>query len=387
MHAHRGHPTWLESDLPTPAMVFGENELRGAVRAIQGSASTLSADLLYSIKACSVSEVVKIIAEEVRGLSCSSLYEARFARETLDHLGSVHMTSPALSEANIAALGSYCDFLSFNSLSQLDRLASTLSSNVERGLRINPDMSFVPDKRYDPCRRNSKLGVPIKHLSEALADSPERLAAVSGVLIHSNCDSRDLSQLEAVARELETMLPQLLEQVAWVNLGGGYLLDDPKHIDSLADALDRLRSSFGVRILLEPGSAFVRGAGFLICEVVDVVSSGGGSIAVVNASINHLPEVFEYQFEPDVVGHCERAENRYTLAGSTCLAGDIFGEYAFAEELKIGSRIVFENVGAYTTTKSNMFNGIPLPTIFLARLDNTLELLNECTYDDFRSRL
>ena len=87
-------------------------------------------------------------------------------------------------------------------------------------------------------------------------------------------------------------------------------------------------------------------------------------MAVLDTTVNHMPEVFEYVFEPDVAGHSEEAPYSYILAGSSCLAGDIFGEYAFSDELTIGDRVIFENVGAYTIAKAHMFNGIDLPAIY-----------------------
>lgn len=367
-------------------MVFDESKLRLTIRSIQRCAGDLSAELLYSLKACSTARIVEIIAEAVHGLSCSSLFEAQLARQIIGDSGSVHMTSPALTAAALQALSSYCDYVSFNSLSQLDRLSPGLDPGIQRGLRVNPGISFGLDERYDPCRKHSKLGVPVDQLRAALSMSPERLRGLRGIHIHSNCDSRDLSDLSRVVRKIERELQPLLESISWINLGGGYLLNDPDNTQSLAETLERLRSTYGVRVLVEPGSAFVRAAGYLVSQVTDLISREGKNVAVLDTSVNHMPEVFEYQFEPDLVGDCDGGNNQYLLAGGTCLAGDLFGEYAFREELKIGARVVFENVGSYTTTKSNLFNGFALPSVFLARLDGKLELLNEFTYADFKSR-
>ena len=67
---------------------------------------------------------------------------------------------------------------------------------------------------------------------------------------------------------------------------------------------------------------------------------------ILDASVNHVPEIFEFQDEPDVRGNIKLPGHRYILAGATCLAGDIFGEYDFAEPLKVGSKVVFANIGA-----------------------------------------
>src|SRR5207253_9162389 len=109
-------------------------------------------------------------------------------------------------------------------------------------------------------------------------------------------------------------------------------------------------------------------------------------VAILDTTVNHMPEVFEYQFEPDVAEHVNNGKYEYILAGCSCLAGDLFGDYAFDRPLKIGSQITFENVGAYTLVKANMFNGINLPSIYLSDQTGLLDLVKDFTFDDFVNR-
>src|SRR5262249_52464907 len=121
-------------------------------------------------------------------------------------------------------------------------------------------------------------------------------------------------------------------------------------------------------------------------EVIDLFRSGGKAIAILDTTINHWPEIFEYQFEPDVLGDDEDGEHVHLLAGSSCLAGDVLGEYGFSEPLRIGSRVVLPNVGAYSQVKAHMFNGINLPAVYSLTGDGDLVLRRRYTYDDFTSR-
>ena len=66
---------------------------------------------------------------------------------------------------------------------------------------------------------------------------------------------------------------------------------------------------------------------------------------MLDTTVNHVPEVFEYQFEPDIEDHDDQGDYEYILAGSSCLAGDVLGVYAFNRRLTIGSRVVLTNVG------------------------------------------
>jgi carboxynorspermidine decarboxylase len=147
-----------------------------------------------------------------------------------------------------------------------------------------------------------------------------------------------------------------------------------------------LQSRHGLDVYIEPGAALVRKAGYLVTTVIDLFRVEGKSIAVLDTTVNHVPEVFEYQFEPDVLGHDDAGAHEYRLAGSSCLAGDLMGDYAFRRPLRIGSRVVLTNVGAYAMVKSHMFNGINLPTIYSVTRAGEIVLRRRFTYEDFVSR-
>jgi carboxynorspermidine decarboxylase len=74
------------------------------------------------------------------------------------------------------------------------------------------------------------------------------------------------------------------------------------------------------------------------------------------------------------------------LAGASCLAGDLFGDYDFDTPLQIGRRVVFEGAGAYSVVKAHQFNGINLPNIYLYGCDGRVDLIKTFDYSDFVSR-
>jgi len=78
---------------------------------------------------------------------------------------------------------------------------------------------------------------------------------------------------------------------------------------------------------------------------------------------------------------------RYRLAGPTCLAGDVIGDYYFKQELKEGDLLIFEDMAIYTTCKNNTFNGIPLPNIWKRTVDGKMIQLTNFGYEDFKYRL
>ena len=240
------------------------------------------------------------------------------------------------------------------------------------------------DVRYDPCRRHSKLGVELETLLRGLRDGD--LKGMSGIHFHTACGSTSWEPLLRTIKVIERKLAVVMHELEWINLGGGYEWDETTDFGPLQETIDLLTKTYGLEVFLEPGSGIVNSAGSLISSVVDMLESDGKTVAILDTTVNHLPEVFEYQYEPDVAEHMDGAPHEYILAGCSCLAGDLFGEYAFEEPLDIGSRITFENVGAYSLVKANMFNGIDLPSIYIQCEDGELDLVREFTYEDFLAR-
>ena len=165
-----------------------------------------------------------------------------------------------------------------------------------------------------------------------------------------------------------------------------------------------MKDTYGVEIYLEPGEAVALNAGELITEVLEIVENGM-QIAVLDASAAcHMPDVLEMPYRPPLkdagdpagesggsspaggAAECARAYV-YRLAGPTCLAGDVIGDYSFAKPLRCGDRLEFQDMAIYTMVKTNTFNGMRLPDIVLEREDGTCEIVKTFGYEDFKARL
>ncbi len=372
--------------LYSPAFVYDENCILQSFQALGSLHKKLGFKILFPLKSFSITDGLRFMAPLVDGFSVSSLFEAKLARDILGNQNAVHITTPGFRPDEIPIISELCDYISFNSLSQWERYHEEISSKASCGIRINTELAFIKDDRYNPCRKGSKLGVPLSKLSEISNDGFKPLHEVKGLHFHTNCESTDFDQLFQTVLHIESHLPELLGQVDWVNLGGGYLFEEGQNFDKLIEAIALLRDKYDVEVFFEPGKAIVGGAGYIISSVIDVFENDGQTIAILDTSVNHMPEVFEYSYRPDVMQESRNGKYLYTLAGATCLAGDLFGEYSFDEPLEIGSRITFLDMGSYTLVKAHMFNGVNLPTIYAHTLDGKLELKKQFDYEDYKSR-
>lgn len=369
--------------MTTPAFIIDEPVLEADLSALRQIADQAGCKLLYSPKACSLSDLLIKVSDRVDGFACSSVFELKLIERLCSDRPLRQLVSPLVNDAIIKEFDGRLDYLTVNSLSQWGRLRDKVPVQTIIGLRINPQISFIRDQRYDPCRYNSKLGVPLDRLAAVTAANPGQVKGITGLHFHSNCDETDFASLLATARHIEDVIPELLEFMDWINLGGGYLFSEADDYGDFLAAVAIFRERFGLEVFIEPGASVVRRAGSIEATVQDILDGDDTQIAILDATVNHMAEVFEFQFEPDVRGHVDGGMHPYILAGCTCLAGDVFGEYAFDIPLSVGTRVTFLNMGAYTMTKAHRFNGIALPTVYTRRADGVMRLVVEDSFDDF----
>jgi carboxynorspermidine decarboxylase len=364
----------------SPAFVVDAVEIVNALKVLAELRNQCGCKVLYSIKALPFSAVLELAKPFVDGFSVSSLFEARLADEILAGQGSLHLTTPGIRHDELDDIAGLCTHISFNSLNQYQRFGEAARAESSIGLRLNPKLSFLDDERFDPCRPFSKLGVDIDELCRS-----NFLDQINGLHFHTVFSATDFTPLIKTIEKLQSHLGSTFASLKWLNLGGGYLFNRIEDHSRFIDLVRRLKSDFGIDIYIEPGKAVVGQAGHLIATVIDTFTNDGKAIAVLDTSVNHNPEVFEYQRQPELHEHEPEGAHSAVLAGCTCLAGDIFGEYRFNKPLKIGDRVVFKHVGAYSLIKANRFNGHNLPDVYEASSEK-VTLLKHYDYADYRGQ-
>lgn len=369
----------LTSAVDCPALVYSSNDIVARCQLLRAALSTTGALTLYAAKACSLKRILKILNPFVDGFAVASPGEAQLVLGAVNDSRTLHITTPGFRLEWLDSPG--FTHVAANSISQLEALLEISDPTVSIGIRINPGLSNVEDERYDPCRRYSKLGVPI--CEAATWFRRHGIRGVEGLHFHNACLCESWLPLRETVSNITSDLDFVLRQMKWINLGGGFVWDEMTDFAPLQDTVKGLTLRYGLQVFIEPGAGFVNSSGCLVASVIDLFRRDGKMVAILDTTVNHLPEVFEYQFEPDLAEHIEEGLNQYILAGCSCLAGDVFGEYAFDEPLRVGSRLTFENVGAYSIVKAHKFNGIDLPSIYVLGQSGDLELIKESSLDDF----
>lgn len=384
----------INTAVVTPYYVVDESLLRNNLQLISKVAREADIEIILAFKAFALWKLFPIFREYIRSTTASSLCEARLAFEEFG--APAHTYSPAYTDGEIDSIAGYSSHLTFNSLTQYERYherVKHVNDKIKLGLRINPEYSEVGTMLYNPCAPGTRFGITADKL-------PERLPSdITGFHCHCHCES-GADVLQRTLAHIECKFGKWFEQIEWLNLGGGHLMTRKDYdVELLVSLMQGLHQRYPwLKIILEPGSAFAWQTGDLVASVVDIVEDKGIKTAILDVSFTcHMPDCLEMPYHPSVRGakclpdmeETSVADNNniYRLGGNSCLSGDFMGYWQFDHLLKVGEKLVFEDMIHYTTVKTNMFNGISHPSIVMRLQDGALSVLRQYDYMDYKGRM
>ena len=368
--------------MKTPAFVIDEALIRRNCEILSSVKERTGCSFLLALKGFALWPLFPLIREYLDGVCASSLWEARLGREEFSR--EVHVYAPAYSEADFAELLTLCNGIDFNSFKQLEKFRPLMKSGIRYGLRINPECSTQDPAHaiYDPCAPRSRLGIRAQDFEERSLDG------ISGLHFHTLCE-QNADDLETTLQAVEERFGDLLPKMQWINFGGGHHITRADYdIDRLCRLIGDFQTKYDVEVILEPGEAVALDAGVLETAVLDIIDNEG-PIAILDTSCTcHMPDVMEMPYRPEIEGTGLPNKKAYTyrLAGLSCLAGDVIGDYSFDRPLKPGDRLVFKDMAHYSMVKTTFFNGVQHPDIAIRREEN-IEVIRQFSYEDYKHRL
>jgi carboxynorspermidine decarboxylase len=390
----RNYPLDLDLErVPTPCFVLDESALKNNLKILASVQDRTGCRILLALKGFSMFSVFPIVRRTLHGICASSPHEAMLGREEFDR--EVHTFAAAYSEEDIRQVLPLSDHIVFNSFNQWQRFKPMVMENpryIRCGIRVNPAHSEVEIPIYDPCAPCSRLGV----LSDQFKG--QSLDGISGLHFHTLCE-KNADALKRTLAVFEKKFQDYIPQMDWINFGGGHHITRKDYdVDLLCDLIIQFKEKYQVAVYLEPGEAVALNAGILVASVLDIVKNDMDIAILDTSAATHMPDVLEMPYRPEIVVVSQRAgqqagqpgKKRYTyrLAGLSCLAGDIIGDYSFDEPLTIGTKLIFCDMAHYSMVKTNTFNGIQLPSIAVYKTEtNEFSIIREFGYEDFKHRL
>lgn len=386
----------------TPYFIINADSIEDNLKILRKVADETGCKILLAQKCFSCYALYPLIAKYLNGATASGLYEARLCHEEMPNAEN-HIFSPAFKSCEIDDITKICDYIIFNSPQQLSLFGNyAKNAGLQIGLRINPECSTQQGHAiYDPCAPGSRLGTTISVLEKYLAteEGQNDFKLVDGLHFHTLCE-QNADDLATTLNAVEEKFGHFLPQMKWLNFGGGHHITRADYdIDLLKQCINKTQDKYGLHVYLEPGEAVALNAGELHCTILEIQpesEDGIRNVIVDTSAACHMPDVIEMPYTPpliDAIVYPSNDEplqpqnhNIYRIGGGTCLSGDIIGTYAFNHELNVGEELVFEDMAIYSMVKTNTFNGMPLPDIYIQK-GASVTLWKHFGYKDFKERV
>ena len=378
------------SQIKTPAYIVDERLLERNLQVLKNIMDRTGCKILLAQKGFSMFSLYPMIGRYLVGTTASSLYEAKLGKEEMGK--ETHIFAPAYREEEFSEILSLCDHIVFNSIDQWLFFKEKVQQSNQNGkshtcgIRINPEYAEVEQDIYNPCCEGSRLGTTLTDFQKALKKNPDALNGIDGLHFHVMCEQNS-DTLERVLDHVEEKFGKYMNQMKWINFGGGHHITRSDYdIELLIKCINRIKDKYNVTVYLEPGEAVALNTGYLIASVMDIK----GMTAIIDASAAcHMPDVLEMPYRPEIIDANKPNEKKYTyrLGGNTCLAGDIVGDYSFDKPLIQGDKLMFCDMAHYSMVKNNTFNGIRLPSILSYNDIEGIKIIKEFGYEDFKNRL
>ena len=136
--------------ISTPSFVYDENNILESLQMIGRVIPKQLCKILFPLKSFALIDALRLMVPLIDGFSGSSVFEVKLAREIAKKNSSVHLTTPGLKPDEVEAVSVLCDYISLNSWRQWEQYHDRFCGEVSCGIRVNPQLSFVKDERYDP---------------------------------------------------------------------------------------------------------------------------------------------------------------------------------------------------------------------------------------------
>jgi diaminopimelate decarboxylase len=373
--------TELAAEFGTPAFVVDEAALRARARAFADGLSRRHprSRVCYATKSFPSVSMLAVLASEGLGFDVVGAGELQIALAAGADPSLIVMHGNAKSDEDIkAALSAGIGYIVVDGFDDIDRIAAFATRPAPVLLRVSPGIESQTHSALATGGKQSKFGVPVEQVPEALARMRAApMVDMRGLHAHIGSQILNLAQFEAEVEALAS-----LGSFDVYDLGGGLgVRYEPADVaPGIDDYLDRLIAAAhahlgtGVELIIEPGRSLVAPAGLTLYRVLTIKQTSKRHVAVDGGMGDNLEyPLYGQRFTPMVIGRWDEPSVLVDLVGRHCESGDVVTPSVDLTSPQLGDLIVVPVTGAYCFTMVNNYNGAPRPPVIycadgLARL-------------------
>mmetsp|Transcript_56525 Transcript_56525/g.87937 ORF Transcript_56525/g.87937 Transcript_56525/m.87937 type:complete len:827 (-) Transcript_56525:88-2568(-) len=256
----------------------------------------------------------------------------------------------------------------FDNVVELRKLVSVYPK-AELLLRVQTDDSLAQ------CPLSNKFGAAPADCRELLLQAKELGMKVVGVSFHVGSGCSQPGAFRGAlqrARDVYDEAERLGMKFTCLDIGGGFPGWDEQgqatfadHAADICEMLEKLFPSPGIQVIAEPGRYFAATSQALLTTLVSVAESSSGCRYYLNDGVYGSFNCLFYDHatvpQPEILRDGEVFKDQVnelaTIFGPTCDGLDLLTDSIMLPRLKVDDKLLFANMGAYTSAASTSFNG------------------------------
>jgi len=381
----------LAREFGTPAYVYAEDDMRERARATKAAFAERAVrfEVLYASKAFPCTAALRIFAEEGLSVDVASGGELHLALGAGFPPERIYMHGNNKSEAELEqAIAAGVGHVIVDSLDEIDRLERIAAGREQKVLvRVTPGIEPETHRAIRTGQEDSKFGIPMRGVEEALARVEEAGLELRGLHAHLGSQVFDLEVYQSLADVL-----QEIGDYPTINLGGGFAAaytreDRPPAASEYAEAMLR-HAPKDTTVLCEPGRSLVANAGVTLYTVgtVKQVPAIRTYVAVDGGMADNIrPMLYGAVYEADIVSRLGDS-TPCRIVGMHCESGDVLVPEAGLEDPRPGDVLAIPATGAYGHAMASNYNAVPRPPVVFCRDGDARVVVRRETYDDLTRR-
>lgn len=379
----------MDRNLRTPYFIIKENELKDNIEKLHKALNETWRNYIigYSCKTNSLPWILNFMKNNNCYAEVVSDSEYELARKIGFSKKDIVFNGPNKGKERFLDAVNNGSIVNIDSSREIEWLKEYKFENkVSVGIRVNFDLdkecpnetSFGRDgSRFGFSFENGSLELAIKQLNNI------KNVKVVGIHIHYTAKTRSLNVYKALAQKACEISKLFNYDLNYIDIGGGFfggVPNKPSYYEYMSLISKELSKKFDknkTKLIIEPGSAVIGSPIDFICTVIDVKDTFAKRIITVDGSRNNVDPFFQkssYFYE--LMTQSKNTISEQTICGYTCLDYDRILKLENNKELKVGDKIIFNKVGAYTMSLSPLFIEY-FPDIYVRKINGQIECVRK----------
>ena len=250
---------------------------------------------------------------------------------------------------------------------ELEWLKECSDINAKIGLRVNFDLEKLCPNESQCGLEDGRFGFSYEcgEFDEALKILMSLNVKLLGIHLHCSSKTRSLNIYRAIAKMAVEIVDKYQLQLDYVDIGGGFFggvtgkpsFDD--YFKMVKEIFNQTHLLDYTIIIVEPGMALIGASVDYVTSVIDVKETPHNHFVTIDGSRIHIDPLMRKTGYTHTIAYNGDVEPntlaKQTISGFTCMENDRLFTLVDHQALKVGDRIVFEKVGAYTMCLSPLF--------------------------------